>query len=191
MLVFARQDTIASGEERALTWKFVVVIDVVHHPDLITCGEIPSDYFQLRILPQTEHWVEIIKTWDLISYSVQQTMCSLNARDSILVVDAQEERGLFLLFLFRLQQRRRPRLSQCRSESPRPARPRLLAARTARPAPPARSGTPRPPACPPAPARTRAALPLLSASSAPSPAPRAPARASRPPGGHPVPWLPR
>jgi hypothetical protein len=67
----ARQDTIASDEERARTWKFVAVINVAHHPDLITCdGEIPSNYFQMRILPQIQNWVEKIETWDLISFSV-------------------------------------------------------------------------------------------------------------------------
>jgi hypothetical protein len=76
------------------------------------------------------------------------------------------ERGLFLLFLLRLPQRRRPRPSPRRSESPRPA-------------PPARASPARPPA-PLPPARPRLSRPPARARPHPRPLP-ASARLSRPP----------
>jgi hypothetical protein len=80
----ARQATVRAHEERGRAWKFKAVVDVAHHPDLINSGgEIPSDYFQMRIVPQIENWVEEIEAWELISYSVPQTRHSLNARGSI------------------------------------------------------------------------------------------------------------
>ncbi len=39
----------------------------------------------MHINSRKENWVEGIETWDLISYSVPQNICSLNARDSIAV----------------------------------------------------------------------------------------------------------
>jgi hypothetical protein len=67
-------------------WKFEAVIDAAQHSDLINhSGEISSDYFEMQINSRKENWVERVEKWDLISYSVQQTIASSIAKVSITV----------------------------------------------------------------------------------------------------------
>jgi hypothetical protein len=82
----ARQETIRDLAEQARAWRIEAVVNAAQHTNFINpSGEISSEYFQMHINSHKENWVEGIKTWDLISYSVQQKICSLNARDCITV----------------------------------------------------------------------------------------------------------
>ncbi len=71
-------------------WKYEAVIDAAQHSDLINhSGEVSSDYFEMQINSRKENWVERVEKWDLISYSVvesvQQTIASSIAKVSITV----------------------------------------------------------------------------------------------------------
>ena len=63
------------------------MIDAAYHMDLVDDrGDIFADYFRLHILQRIVDWEITIEQWDLVCYSVQRSIISGQALDSIPMV---------------------------------------------------------------------------------------------------------